>query len=152
MHLWMLVVWQVLSYLWILIHGGLGAVAWLLEHRLRRREADLRQIEDADVRSRWGTVSQLQGYTSLPCAGHTGDGLSPAEINCLPCATVGECSGIHEDECSICLHALRMGDNVRQLAGCGHTFHKPCIDLWLLRRADCPLCKRPVKTAGATES
>lgn len=146
-HLWFFVAWQVSSYLWILIHCGLGVVAWFLEARVRRHEGDLRQIEDADVVSRWGNVSQLHDYTSLPGT-QKGDGLTPAEINALPSAVVPGGSEKDEVGCPICQDPIIMGDGVRQLAGCGHTFHKSCIDLWLLRRAACPLCKHTVKAAG----
>jgi len=146
-HLWFLIVWQVMSYLWIIIHCGLGGVAWFLERRLRNVEGDLLQIEDDDVLSRWGQVSRLNGYTSLQGVGK--GGLTPKEINCLPCASVPEntCSETVLEECPICLIVLESGDAVRQLATCGHTYHKPCIDLWLLRRAECPLCKRKVKAS-----
>lgn len=145
-HLWFLVIWQMLSYVWIIIHCGLAVVAWFLESRLRNAEGDLQQIEDEDVLSRWGQVSRLSGYTALPKVG--GSGLSAKEINCLPCACVPEqsCAETVEEECPICLIALKTGDAVRQLGNCGHTFHRPCIDLWLLRRAECPLCKRKVKS------
>lgn len=143
-HLWFLVIWQVLSYLWIIIHCGLGALAWFLERRVQRVEGDLRQLEDADVLTRWGQVSRLQGYASL-AGGGLGGGLSPAEIAALPGAAVAsESSVLAGEECPICLHTLRPEDVVRQLGACSHTFHRPCIDLWLLRRADCPLCKRQV--------
>jgi len=148
MHLWFFMIWQVLSYAWIMVHCSLGAVAWFLERRLRKHESDLRQIEDADVVSRWGTVSQLQGYTSLPGM-QLSQGLTPAEINSLPSTIMAECSECSEnteEECSICLHAIRTGDSMRQLAGCRHCFHKSCIDLWLLRSTSCPLCKRNVGT------
>uniref|UniRef100_A0A7S0FLM3 RING-type domain-containing protein n=1 Tax=Pyrodinium bahamense TaxID=73915 RepID=A0A7S0FLM3_9DINO len=145
-HLWFLIIWQVLGYLWIVIHCGLGMMAWFLERRLRGAEVDLQQIEDADVLSRWGQVSRLQGYTSMP-AMPGGGGLPPARIRALPCMVMPEvCAGAEED-CPICLNVLKAGDSVRQLGACGHTFHRSCIDLWLLRRADCPLCKQAVKVA-----
>jgi len=146
-HLWFSVFWLALCYVWILIHVALGVVAWLLERRVRRAEVDLRQIEDADVISRWGQVSSLQGYRSL--SGSSQVGLSPTEITALPsfCCSEGlHEAGVGEDtECPICLHTLKTGDNLRQIGVCGHLFHKSCIDLWLLRSADCPLCKRSVR-------
>lgn len=148
-HMWFLIVWQVLSYLWILIHLGLGGVAWYLERRVRCVEGDLRQLEDADVLSRWGQVSRLHGYASLPGTG-LNNGLSPAQIAALPGASLVDASECRAgEECPICLHTLQPGDMARQLNGCCHTFHRPCIDLWLLRRADCPLCKREVKAGEA---
>jgi len=143
-HLWFLVIWQVLGYLWVLIHCSLGAMAWFLEHRLRNAELDLEQIEDADVVTRWGQVSRLSGYTAVQGLSKEG-GLAPKQILALPSAEMPEHLGAVEEECPICLNMLKGGDNVRQLGPCGHTFHRSCIDLWLLRRADCPLCKHKVK-------
>mmetsp|Transcript_23995 Transcript_23995/g.68741 ORF Transcript_23995/g.68741 Transcript_23995/m.68741 type:complete len:280 (-) Transcript_23995:134-973(-) len=151
-HLWFLVIWQALGYLWIVIHCGLGVMAWLLEKRLRNAEVDLQQIEDADVLSRWGQVSRLSGYTSMPAIPGGGGGLAPAEIRALPSAVVQECSlESTEEECPICLNTLKAGDCVRQLGTCAHTFHRSCIDLWLLRRADCPLCKQAVKVGESSK-
>jgi len=153
MHLWFAVFWLALCYIWIVIHVALGTVAWLLERRLQRAEGDLRELETDDVLSRWGQVSRLQDYTSLSTGQQVG--LSPAQINALTGTTslvTGTCEeGFQEVECSICLNEFQAGETVRRLGSCGHCFHKSCVDLWLLRRADCPLCKRPV-SGGATVS
>jgi len=143
-HLWFFAIWQVLGYLWVLINSGLGAMAWFLERRLRGTELDLAQLEDTDVVTRWGQVSRLHGYTAVQGLSKEG-GLMPAQILALPSVNVPEQPQMVEEECPICLNGLKCGDNVRQLGPCGHTFHRSCIDLWLLRRADCPLCKRTVK-------
>ena len=34
---------------------------------------------------------------------------------------------------------MKSGDEARQLP-CGHTFHRACVDDWLLKRRKCPLC------------
>lgn len=147
-HLWFLCIWQALSYLWIIIHGGLGVVAWYLERRLRSAEGDLRQLEDQDLLARWGQVSRLQGYTSVPgLPGAKEGGLSAAEIAALPGLKTLELTSCEVQDCPICLTELQPGESARQLTVCGHTFHRSCIDLWLYRRADCPLCKCEVKAA-----
>eukprot|EP00933_Yihiella_yeosuensis_P071443 TRINITY_DN7964_c0_g1_i1.p1 TRINITY_DN7964_c0_g1~~TRINITY_DN7964_c0_g1_i1.p1 ORF type:complete len:342 (+),score=36.18 TRINITY_DN7964_c0_g1_i1:105-1028(+) len=159
-HLWFLYIWQVLSYLWVVMHGGLGAVAWYLERRLRSAEGDLRQLEDQDLLQRWGQVSQLQGYTSAPgLPGGKGAGLTAAQISELPgLMTIGEdAAGIAGpdtecEDCPICLTELQPGENARQLKMCGHTFHRSCIDLWLYRQANCPLCKGDVKAVDSESS
>lgn len=143
-HLWFIAVWQVLSYCWIAVHGGLGAMAWFLERRLRHAELDLEQIQDADVLMRWGQVSRLRGYTAVQDLSNNG-GLTPAQILALPSGTVSGHQDMVDEECPICLNSLKCGESVRQLGPCGHTFHRSCIDLWLLRRAECPLCKHTVK-------
>lgn len=145
-HFWFLIVWQGLSYFWIIVHCGLGVVAWYLERRLRRAEGDLRQLEDQDLLSRWGQVSRLQSYASVPGLPGSEGGLQAAEISALPGLMVVETP---MEDCPICLTELCAGENARQLSVCGHTFHRSCIDLWLYRRADCPLCKAEVKTSPA---
>lgn len=50
-------------------------------------------------------------------------------------------------ECTICLGTVQSGEHMRCLLVCGHTFHGKCIDVWLNRRADCPLCRRPIHPA-----
>jgi len=149
-HLGFLGIWQGLSYFWIIVHGCLGGVAWLLEKRLQRTEGELRQLEDPDTVARWGNVSQLQGYTSMPTT-LRGQGLSPSQILGLAGVSVApvQSANAEESECPICLNAIKAGDQVRQLAGCSHSFHRSCIDLWLVRRADCPLCKGKVDGAAA---
>jgi hypothetical protein len=142
MPLCFIIVWQLLSYAWILIHSTLGGIAWVLEGRLRRTEASLRAMEDPDTVARWGEVSSLPAYTAL--ASNSLGGLSPDQIKALPGSMVSYMQLGEETECSICLTELQQDDFARQLSGCGHTFHRSCIDLWLLRRADCPLCKQSV--------
>lgn len=142
------ILWLVLSYSWMLIHFTLATVAWVLERRLRLTEANLRAVEDSDTVSRWGQVSQLSGYGDL--VNNSLGGLTPDQIKALPEAVASEMQLAEESECSICLNEINADDGVRQLGVCGHTFHRACIDLWLLRRADCPLCKRNV--LGDTDS
>lgn len=160
-HLWFLVVWQVLSYLWILIHASLGLMACFLERSVQKAESDLQQIEDAESLSRWGQVSQLTGYTALQ--GWIAPGLTPKEISTLPSFIVSESNESFnsepskrqramDDECSICLATFKPGDAVRKLTSCDHKFHRCCIDLWLLRSLDCPLCKRNVLKLSADGS
>lgn len=140
-----IVTWQVLSYAWIAVHVGVGSIAWVLERRLQKAELNLRSIEDADMLGRWGQVSRLPGYMALTDA--LPGGLAPTEIASLPALVAGKAEIGEGVECPICLSDVRIGDNVRQLGTCGHVFHRSCLDLWLLRRPDCPLCKRNVRTS-----
>jgi len=142
MPLCFILTWQALSYAWILIHTTLGGVAWVLERRVRRTEASLRSMEDSETIARWGPVSQLSSYTAL--TNNALGGLTPDQIHALPELLTPDAQLGEQTECSICLNELCHDDTVRQLCRCGHTFHRSCIDLWLLRRADCPLCKQSV--------
>lgn len=146
MPLCFILTWQALSYCWIFIHFTLGGVAWILERRMRRTESSLRAMEDSDTLSRWGQVSQMSSYTSL--VNNSLGGLTPDQINELPEKTAGEVELVEKVECSICLNDFDHGDAMRELSGCHHCFHRSCIDLWLLRRADCPLCKQSVVANG----
>jgi len=149
-HLYFSLFWIVLCYAWIVIHVALGSVAFILERRVQRAEGSLREIEDDDVRQRWGAVSRLTGYQELVgTAPASGEGLTPSEIKGLPCETaLASEKGLTcaEKECSICLNEFEPGDQCRSLPTCSHTFHRSCIDLWLLRRAECPLCKTKVSS------
>jgi hypothetical protein len=146
MALYFIITWQVLSYAWIMIHCTLGGIAWVLEYRLRRAEESFRALADSDTVSRWGAgVGQMSDYTAL--ANNSLGGLTPDQIKALPEAQAGTMK-LDEMECSICLAPLGADESARQLPGCGHCFHRCCIDLWLLRRADCPLCKQDVLVSG----
>jgi len=154
-HLIFWCLWLVLSYAWILMHLALAGVAISLERRVQRAEADIGEIADLETISRWGQVDQLSDFTSLSSGRN---GLSPAEIRALPSSTkpresgfadMSQCCAGSDAECSICLHCLNPGDEIRRLPTCGHSFHRSCIDLWLLRSADCPLCKRCVRGSEA---
>tara|TARA_Y100000389_G_scaffold98343_1_gene95030 strand:+ start:410 stop:775 length:366 start_codon:yes stop_codon:yes gene_type:complete len=45
--------------------------------------------------------------------------------------------------CAICHENMKEGEYYREL-NCGHSFHKKCIDKWLVIDADCacPLCRQ----------
>jgi len=51
-----------------------------------------------------------------------------------------------ETQCMVCLSPLEEGDEVRRLP-CGHVFKLNCIDEWLRRCTDCPICKANVDRA-----
>lgn len=57
--------------------------------------------------------------------------------------------GTSEDaqtQCMVCLCDFSNGEEVRRLP-CNHTFHASCIDEWLRRCTDCPICKANVDRA-----
>ena len=48
------------------------------------------------------------------------------------------------EKCSICLEDIR--PNQQKSLNCNHSFHKDCIDTWLIEKDDCPLCRAPQRT------
>jgi len=161
-HLWFSGMWLLVCYLCIIIYAVLGVVALILERRVQRAEGVLREIEDDDSRQRWGRVSRIAGYGDLARAASSaeaGGGLTPSAIKILPCEVEAcackqqacLCKDTPRPECAICIMDVDVGDTVRILPGCGHRFHKSCIDIWLLQRAECPLCKRHVVSLKDTQ-
>lgn len=49
-------------------------------------------------------------------------------------------------ECVICMIEFNKGDSIRFLP-CLHTYHRHCIDNWLMRSFICPSCMEPVDVA-----
>ena len=49
-------------------------------------------------------------------------------------------------QCMICLSEFEAGESLRRLP-CAHVYHQPCIDEWLRRCTDCPLCKTNIEHA-----
>mmetsp|Transcript_96682 Transcript_96682/g.167799 ORF Transcript_96682/g.167799 Transcript_96682/m.167799 type:complete len:279 (-) Transcript_96682:24-860(-) len=145
---WFSILWQAVSYLWIAAHLSVGFVALGRERKRRVAEADLRALEDADTIARWGHVSRH--HTPL-VDGHEASGLrtglSASEILALGGISQVRTSEQTTEECPICLADFRPGEDLRCLQACSHTFHRSCVDLWLLQRAACPLCKCEVKAS-----
>lgn len=142
--------WQALSYAWIAVYAGSLAIAWQLRKRFRQATADLRAVVDEDVQRRWGDLglqnansSPLLGLAGLATALSSANGLTAAEISNIPLLRGDDlvCGECELAECSICLSPVEKDDEARKLPRCQHTFHRACIDLWLLRQNACPLCK-----------
>lgn len=54
-------------------------------------------------------------------------------------------------QCVICCSDFEAGDELSQLPGCNHLFHKGCIDGWLDRAANCPICRCNLREAVGLE-
>jgi len=48
-------------------------------------------------------------------------------------------------ECSICLTAFELGNNVVELkCDKSHIFHKTCLSTWTMQAYTCPVCREPI--------
>ncbi|KAF6163582.1 hypothetical protein GIB67_022147 [Kingdonia uniflora] len=48
--------------------------------------------------------------------------------------------------CTVCLSEFVEGEVLRTLPECVHSFHVPCIDMWLNSHTSCPLCRTDAAT------
>jgi len=150
LHFVFLMIWQVLSYAWIAAYAYVGLMAWRVENIRSEAERNLRELQDDDTLRRWGSMDASDGRSAfLPTTSMAGEAhLTPAQIKCLPGVRMIAKGDADEDQdCPICLQCFSPTDVVRQLGACGHVFHRSCLDLWLLRAAECPMCKTRVEAA-----
>ena len=81
-----------------------------------------------------------------------GAGMDANDINSIPSLTCSHTEAksmaASGDSCSVCLDSFCTNQTLRKLPGCYHAFHADCIDPWLRKKADCPVCRRPVKAAN----
>uniref|UniRef100_A0A914H4T1 RING-type domain-containing protein n=1 Tax=Globodera rostochiensis TaxID=31243 RepID=A0A914H4T1_GLORO len=47
-------------------------------------------------------------------------------------------------KCPICLDELTPSTDVKELQSCRHTFHRECVDTWLVQKQTCPSCRSEV--------
>ncbi|KAG2303081.1 hypothetical protein Bca52824_031732 [Brassica carinata] len=75
------------------------------------------------------------------------DGLSSTFVQKLPQFKTSKPARRDGSECVVCLDGFRKGRWCRRLPGCGHVFHRKCVDNWFLRAATCPTCRARVRLA-----
>jgi len=45
------------------------------------------------------------------------------------------------DSCAVCLQEMTQGTFAALIKRCGHCFHKGCIEVWIDRKGECPVCR-----------
>ncbi|GMI87108.1 Arabidopsis Toxicos en Levadura 52 [Hibiscus trionum] len=52
-------------------------------------------------------------------------------------------TGLVDDDgmCAVCLSQFEEDEAVKTLPGCSHSYHAPCIDMWLYSHSSCPMCR-----------
>ncbi|RLM61926.1 NEP1-interacting protein-like 1 [Panicum miliaceum] len=135
-------------------------VIWsLLTGRLVREKVDpaVQSAVDSQlnaVDSPFGEMAPTLADMFETGAAAAAKGMPAAAIEALPSVTFTERTALDaatgdRTGCSVCLQDFEAGETARSLPECGHTFHLPCIDAWLLRHASCPLCRRAVEAVAA---
>lgn len=142
-HPWFIVLWIVLCYIWILLYLFFIILSIYLEYQSRIYERTITNIQTDDIFSRWtDNIDLMRDYGIFIYR----NGLRLKQIENLPFYYIKNIS--NESKCSICLNDFQIDECVRTLLLCNHTFHKSCIDLWLIRSATCPNCKSPIASQG----
>ncbi|XP_010548628.1 PREDICTED: RING-H2 finger protein ATL56 isoform X2 [Tarenaya hassleriana] len=72
------------------------------------------------------------------------NGFSSRRVKKLPQFKFSEPTRYGSD-CVVCLDEFRQGQWCRRLVGCGHVFHRRCVDSWLVKVAACPVCRARVR-------
>jgi len=57
----------------------------------------------------------------------------------LHCKKIKNLIDNDKNECSICLNEISL--KYLNTTSCGHTFHKKCINKWIIQRNNCPNCR-----------
>ncbi|CAJ1442027.1 unnamed protein product, partial [Effrenium voratum] len=73
-------------------------------------------------------------------------GLFPQTIDEIPRFTWPPSDNATQRTCMVCLEDFELSVPCRRLP-CNHVFHQRCIDEWLRRCTDCPICKANVDRA-----
>ncbi|GLJ39077.1 hypothetical protein SUGI_0796560 [Cryptomeria japonica] len=103
-------------------------------------------------------VARRGGEISTPGSGSAGlgvpddKGLKRAEVQTLPTMIYSKPAGRVELDCPICLSDFADGEKIRVLPECNHSFHRQCIDQWLLSHSSCPTCRRSLVDFVAEKS
>ena len=74
-------------------------------------------------------------------------GISLEDLFLLPRSKIPDVSKLEEKQCTICLTEYNNGDELTTLP-CFHFFHPKCINIWLQRSNNCPICKNEVKLSN----
>ncbi|MCL7041381.1 hypothetical protein MKW94_028743 [Papaver nudicaule] len=83
-----------------------------------------------------------------PAAQHRG--VDELVIRAIPIFQYKKREGDTEDssfhECAVCLNEFQEQEKLRVLPSCSHAFHIDCIDIWLQKNDNCPLCRSNIST------
>lgn len=113
--------------------GGSAADAARVAQRVRHAREQLYTPEEIDLS--YEALCELEDVV-VP---------TPADVLARLPITTAEAGD--DGECNVCLLSYEAGDRVRSLP-CAHKFHVDCVDTWLERSKNCPVCKADVVEAA----
>ncbi|XP_041003337.1 RING-H2 finger protein ATL52-like [Juglans microcarpa x Juglans regia] len=90
-------------------------------------------------------VSEITMETSIGSTSASMVQLIPARKYQKGVDSMGE-----DGTCAVCLSEFEDGEELRTLPGCMHSFHVPCIDMWLYSHSTCPICRSDATTLSST--
>eukprot|EP00106_Octopus_bimaculoides_P006102 XP_014773544.1 PREDICTED: E3 ubiquitin-protein ligase RNF126-B-like [Octopus bimaculoides] len=99
----------------------------------------------------WGTGG-LDSVISKLMNQIDGTGIPPAEKDKIHALALTEIKKEQVDknlQCPPCLNEFELSEQVKEL-GCNHQYHINCIDQWLLRHGNCPVCRKYLNGRGTT--
>jgi len=59
--------------------------------------------------------------------------------------------GEGDETCSICLGKFELESDYIAFPICRHRYHPDCLDAWLSRKANCPVCRRGARSSLMVE-
>ncbi|XP_076961058.1 RING-H2 finger protein ATL52-like [Bidens hawaiensis] len=103
----------------IALYHCVSMLFWDLRHRGRQQGPIERQLQENDVSNENSMVGLIPSHKHKKVT-DSEDG---------------------EPMCAVCLSEFEEGDELRTLPECMHSFHVPCIDMWLYSHRSCPICR-----------
>ncbi|XP_039038923.1 RING-H2 finger protein ATL52-like [Hibiscus syriacus] len=102
---------------------------WRRYHNNLLGQTSQREQQDQQQRQ-YGFGHQVLEITSLET--------STAEL--IPAHKYRKGSGLVDDDgmCAVCLTQFEEDEELKTLPGCSHSYHAPCIDMWLYSHSSCP--------------
>ncbi len=95
------------------------------------------------------SISMLASLFTLFTGDNVLDNLEPVVVrpshDILASNTEVYIAGEDRCNCAVCLEMPAVGAEMRKIRGCGHSFHRRCIDIWFQRNVHCPVCRHDVR-------
>merc|ERR1719223_1642891 len=85
--------------------------------------------------------SSLSGGSWRRTANGWRTGVPTMDAAAFACLATPDSSTWVGESCAFCLQELQRSDEVRALPRCQHAFHRACLQPWLARKAECPVCR-----------